>query len=76
MPTFIFKLSVGIIDYCVFLCLSPQKLSRKKPYNFDTDTYSTYKKIKSLKNQGFGIKNKNYNLGTYCIKVIVLIWSE
>ena len=34
------------------------------------------KTIKSLINQGFWIKNKDYNFGTYRIKVIVLIWSK
>ena len=59
-----------------FWSLSPRKFSRKNVYAFDADAYPTLKIQKSLINQGFPIKNKNYNLGTHRIKVIVLIWSK
>ena len=36
----------------------------------------TLKVPKTLINQCFLTKNKNYNFGTYRIKIIVLIWSE
>ena len=61
----------------LFTCLSPQKLSRKNAYNFDTDTYLTLENTKKPYNQGFTIKNKHrnydtvsyHNFGAYLVRV-------
>ena len=63
------------LSFAVFWGINPQKFSRKNVYAFDANTYPTLKIQKSLINQGFWIKKKNYNFGTQRIKIIVLIWS-